>query len=151
MEKQQLEPIPSRKSETPMSWGSTCRTFPSSVSGLSGMGIQAQLETTAPGDIYEQEADRMADYVVGVSSKPESPVSGMSRPSVSAFGGTSVALPSSLGSRIGEVRGRGWRCLERAVEDGRLVVQVPRRPGLRGRRKEDRKLQHVSAWDNVLR
>ena len=107
MEKQQLEPIPSRKSETPMSWGSTCRTFPSSVSGLSGMGIQAQLETTAPGDIYEQEADRMADYVVGVSSKPESPVSGMSRPSVSAFGGTSVALPSSLGSRIGEVRGRG--------------------------------------------
>ncbi len=80
----------------------------------SGIRVQAQLETTAPGDEYEQEADSMADLVlrkIETGSTGEVPLSPSvkARPSVSAYGGSSVPLPSRMESRLRSSLGAGQR------------------------------------------
>ena len=85
---------------------------PSSVSPFSsGVQVQAKLETTEVNDPLEREADTMADLVMRKidtgSSGVLPPPSSNPRPSVSAFGGTSVTLPSTMESRLNASLGGG--------------------------------------------
>ena len=87
-------------------------THESSVSPFpSGIQVQAQLETTAPGDALEREADSTADLVIqkiqtGSSGAVQSPSLSV-RPSISASGGSSVSIPSHMESRLHSSQGSG--------------------------------------------
>ena len=77
-----------------------------------GVRVQAKLETTVPGDALEQEADATADRVLrkieaGVQGGEVPKPSGYTRPSVSAYGGSSVTLPSRMESRLSSSLGGG--------------------------------------------
>lgn len=85
--------------------GSSVSPFPS------GIQVQAQLETTAPGDALEREADSTADLVLrkietGSSGAVQGPSLSV-RPSISASGGSSVSIPSHMESRLHSSRGGG--------------------------------------------
>ena len=73
--------------------------------------VQAQLETTAPGDAYEQEADRMADMVMrkidGVNQSDAMPSSHCPTPTISCFGGTSMPISSEMESQLQAMQGGG--------------------------------------------
>ena len=77
-----------------------------------GVAVQAQLETTSPGDEYEREADSMADLVLrkiesGAAGAISSAPAIQARPSVSAYGGSAVSLPSQMESRMRSSLGGG--------------------------------------------
>lgn len=73
--------------------------------------VQAQLETTTPGDAYEQEADRMADMVMrkidGVNQSDAMPSSHCPTPTISCFGGTSMPISSEMESQLQAMQGGG--------------------------------------------
>ena len=73
--------------------------------------VQAQLETTTPGDAYEQEADRMADMVMrkidGVNQSAAMPSSHCPTPTISCFGGTSMPISSEMESQLQAMQGGG--------------------------------------------
>ena len=73
--------------------------------------VQAQLETTAPGDAYEQEADRMADMVMrkidGVNQSDAVPSSHCPTPTISCFGGTSMPISSEMESQLQAMQSGG--------------------------------------------
>jgi hypothetical protein len=73
--------------------------------------VQAQLETTTPGDAYEQEADRMADMVMtkidGVNQSDAVPSSHCPTPTISCFGGTSMPISSEMESQLQAMQGGG--------------------------------------------
>ncbi len=73
--------------------------------------VQAQLETTAPGDVYEQEADRMADMVMrkmdGANTSEATPSNHCPTPTISCFGGTSMPLSSQMESQLQSMQGGG--------------------------------------------
>ena len=78
----------------------------------SGIQVQAKLETTEPDDELEAEADTTADLVLrkietGSAGEVPPPPSANSRLSVSAYGGSSVTLPSRMESRLGASLGGG--------------------------------------------
>ena len=85
------------------------RVLPNEKTG-SRIPVQAQLETTAPGDSLEMEADALSDLVMrkidgeaeGTASPPPS-----KRTAISAFGGSSVAIPSQMESRLFSSLGSG--------------------------------------------
>ena len=85
---------------------------PSSVSPFpSGVRVQAKLETTEVDDPLEREADTMADLVMRQidtgSSGTLPPPSSNPRPSVSAFGGSAMTLPSTMESQLNASLGGG--------------------------------------------
>ncbi|MCR5246750.1 MAG: DUF4157 domain-containing protein [Paludibacteraceae bacterium] len=73
--------------------------------------VQAQLETTTPGDAYEQEADRMADMVMrkidGAKTSEATPSSHCPTPTISCFGGTSIPISSQMESQLQSMQGGG--------------------------------------------
>ena len=73
--------------------------------------VQAQLETTAPGDAYEQEADRMADMVMrkidSVNQSDAMPSCHCPTPTISCFGGTSMPISSEMESQLQAMQGGG--------------------------------------------
>ena len=73
--------------------------------------VQAQLETTTPGDAYEQEADRTADMVMrkidGASSSDAIPSKHCPTPTISCFGGTSMPISSEMESQLQAMQGGG--------------------------------------------
>ena len=73
--------------------------------------VQAQLETTTPGDAYEQEADRMADMVMrkidSVNQSDAMPSSHCPTPTISCFGGTSMPISSEMESQLQAMQGGG--------------------------------------------
>lgn len=81
--------------------GRYARTAPSTVSAFPAtVRLQAQLETTRSGDVYEREADRMADFLVGG-------VTETARPVVSAYGGTPVEVSEEMEQRLSTSAGKG--------------------------------------------
>ncbi|MEE1177233.1 MAG: DUF4157 domain-containing protein [Paludibacteraceae bacterium] len=73
--------------------------------------VQAQLETTTPGDAYEQEADRMADMVMrkidGANTSEAKPSNHCPTPTISCFGGTSMPISSEMESQLQAMQGGG--------------------------------------------
>lgn len=73
--------------------------------------VQTQLETTTPGDAYEQEADRTADMVMrkidGVNQSDAMPSSHCPTPTISCFGGTSMPISSEMESQLQAMQGGG--------------------------------------------
>ena len=73
--------------------------------------VQAQLETTTPGDTYEQEADRMADMVMrkidGANTSEATPSNHCPTPTISCFGGTSIPISSQMESQLQSMQGGG--------------------------------------------
>ncbi len=73
--------------------------------------VQAQLETTAPGDVYEQEADRMADMVMrkidGANTSEATPSNHCPTPTISCFGGTSMPISSQMEGQLQSMQGGG--------------------------------------------
>ena len=109
MEKQHVDETRKNQSRKDSRDGSFHVGFPSTVAPRGsmpgkGVAVQAQLETTAPGDELEREADSTADLVLRKietgSTGAVPPPSGNFRRSVSAYGGSSVTLPSRMESQI---------------------------------------------------
>ena len=73
--------------------------------------VQAQLETTTPGDTYEQEADRMADMVMrkidGANTSEATPSNHCPTLTISCFGGTSMPISSQMESQLQSMQGGG--------------------------------------------
>lgn len=73
--------------------------------------VQAQLETTTPGDAYEQEADRMADMVMrkidGANTSEAKPSNHCPTPTISCFGGSSMPISSQMESQLQSMQGGG--------------------------------------------
>lgn len=73
--------------------------------------VQAQLETTQPGDSYEQEADATANLVMrkinGGESLSPSVSTRPSSPSISCFGGRGLRLNAKMESQLNSMRGGG--------------------------------------------
>lgn len=114
MEKQQLQKADNRTSATKENHAPffnsafPSRVLPQSKTG-DGIPVQAQLETTTPGDPLEQEADSVSELVM---RKMDSGAEGSIPPSsndlaVSAFGGSSVSIPSEMESRLFSSLGGG--------------------------------------------
>ena len=112
MEKNYQKRNPPVRPRHPGELGEGVLTHGSSVSPFpAGIQVQAQLETTAPGDALEREADSMADTVLqkietGSLGAVLSP-SFSTRPSISASGGSSVSISSHMESRLLSSQGGG--------------------------------------------
>ena len=117
MERQHIDAIQKSPSRKDSRDSSSLVSFPSMIAprGIwpgNGVAVQAQLETTAPGDELEREADATADLVLrkietGTAGAIPPPPSGHFRSSVSAYGGSSVSLPSQMESRMRSSLGGG--------------------------------------------
>ena len=73
--------------------------------------VQAQLETTTPGDAYEQEADRTADMVMrkidGACTSEATLTCHCPTPTISCFGGTSMPISSEMENQLQTMQGGG--------------------------------------------
>ncbi len=117
MEKLHTDETPKHRSRKDSRTSSFNDGFPSMIAprGIgpgNGVAVQAQLETTSPGDEYEREADSMADLVLrkiesGAAGAISSAPAIQARPSVSAYGGSAVSLPSQMESRMRSSLGGG--------------------------------------------
>jgi hypothetical protein len=76
------------------------------------LGLQTKLKVNEPGDIYEQEADRVADQVTAMSAPPA--VSG-APPSIQRFAGPLTGQSEAAPASVDQVLASPGRPLEQAI------------------------------------